>query len=148
MKQVQSWLAGAVVVAVAAVGLTTLLPARTDAQAAATDSGVMVGRTIATRTVTLKFDRTKGEPKEVLGTAQFDNRVEAFWISVVGVDVQFGHGAEKQVHRELWSVKPSTSAGGKEVEVRGKLGIRDGSGDWDDSYQGTMDVMVTAVLSQ
>jgi hypothetical protein len=148
MKHIHPWIAGLIVIAVVAIGLTALLPARTDAQATATDAGVMVGRTIASRTVTLKFDRAKGEPKEVLGTAQFDNRVEAFWISVIGVDVKFGYGAEKQVHRELWSVKPSASSGGKEVELRGKLGLRDGSGDWDDSYEGTIDVMVTAVLSQ
>jgi len=147
MKGMRSWAVGIAAVVVVAALVIGFLPAHTSAQAGS-DAGVMVGRTIASRTVTLKFDADRGEPKEILGTAQFDGRIEAFWISVTGVDVQFTRNTEKQINREFWSVKPSTSAGGKEVELRGKLGIRDGSGDWDDSYEGTIDVMVTAVLSQ
>jgi hypothetical protein len=36
---------------------------------------------------------------------------------------------------------------GKDVEVSGKLGMRDGSGDWDDTYEGTITIAVTAILS-
>ena len=37
---------------------------------------------------------------------------------------------------------------GKEVEVTGKLGIRDGSGDFDDKYEGSITVAVTAILAR
>jgi hypothetical protein len=37
---------------------------------------------------------------------------------------------------------------GKDVEVSAKLGMRDGSGDWDDTYEGTVTVAVTAVVTK
>lgn len=138
---------GAVVVAVLIFGLAQ---PRTEAQSvvpkATDDIGISVGRAIATRAFTLNFPASRGEPREVNATVNFGRRIETFWISVVGVDVRFTRTTKKQLNRQLWSVKPTASVGGKEVELRGRLGLRDGSGDFGDSYEGIIDVQVTAVL--
>src|SRR5262245_23996278 len=111
------------------------------------DLGIAIGRRIATQVVTLRVESSRGEPKAVTGVARFDRRVEAYWISVDGVDVQFSRGVEKVVNRQMFKVDPvARIANGREVEVSGMLGIRDGSGDWDDNYEGTITVAVTAVL--
>jgi hypothetical protein len=111
------------------------------------DLGVAIARRIATQVVTLRIDSSRGEPRPVAGSARFDQRVEAYWISVVGVDVQFSRNTEKQVNRQLFKVDPIAKViNGRDVEITGMLGIRDGSGDWDDSYEGTITVAVTAMM--
>ena len=55
---------------------------------------------------------------------------------------------EKYLHRQLIAVDPFAKLiDGNELEVSGKLGMRDGSGDWDDTYEGTLTVAVTALVS-
>lgn len=152
MRRFNSFIGAVVAGSVTIVLVAGVMQHRTEAQAIrpvpmADDIGVSVGRAIASRIVTLKFPASRGEPKEVAATIDFGRRVENYWISVIGVDVQFTRSTEKQINRQLWSVKPSASAGGHEVELRGRLGLRDGSGEFDDSYEGSIDVQVTAVLS-
>jgi len=154
MRTVRPVFGAAAVVAIAIAATIFGVGSRaTEAQAvrptpaAADDIGIAVGRSISSRVVTIKFPASRGEPKEVLASAEFDRRIEAYWISVIGVDVKFTRDTEKQINRQLWNVKPSTSAGGKDVELRATLGIRDGSGEFDDSYEGSIDVLVTAVMS-
>ncbi len=132
------------------VGLTLIYSSgsSSSAQAPAQDFAAALGRAISTQVVTLKVDNKRGEPEPVMGKATFDRPVEAYWLSVVGADIKFIRDNEKQVNRHLFSVDPFAKViNGKEVEISGKLGIRDGSGNFDDPYEGTLTVAVTAVLS-
>jgi hypothetical protein len=105
-------------------------------------------RNIVTQTVTLRVADQRGEPRLTTGSAQFERGVEACWVSVVGYDVKFSRNTEKQINRQLFAVDPFVKIiNGRTVEVAGKLGIRDGSGDWDDTYEGTITVAITAVLT-
>jgi hypothetical protein len=115
--------------------------------AVAMDAVAALGRAISTQVVTLTAQDQRGEPRLVTGRVRFDRPVQAYWVSVVGADIQFTGTAEKQVNRQMFNVDPFAKIiNGSEVEVSGKLGIRDGSGDWDDPYSGTITVAVTAVL--
>ncbi len=74
--------------------------------------------------------------------------MQAYWVAVVGSDIQFQGTTEKYINRQMFSVDPFAKLiDGTELEVSGKLGIKDGSGDWDDAYEGSITVAVTAVLS-
>ena len=67
----------------------------------------------------------------------------------MGADVKFKGTTEKYINREMFGVDPFAKViNGKDVEVSGKLGLRDGSGDWDDMYEGEVTVAVTAVLAR
>jgi hypothetical protein len=121
-------------------------PSPTAAQPAAADPTVIVGRSISTQVVTLKVENQRGEPRVIAGKAKFDGPVQAYWVAVVGQDIKFAGNTEKQVNRLLFAVDPFAKIiNGNELEITGKLGIRDGSGDWDDTYEGTITVAVTAV---
>jgi hypothetical protein len=112
------------------------------------DMAVTLGRCISTKVVTLSLEKQKGEPRIVTAKAKFDRPVQAYWVAVVGSDIKFQGTTEKYINRQLFSVDPFAKLiDGTELEVSGKLGIRDGSGDFDDSYEGTITVAVTAVLS-
>ncbi len=114
----------------------------------AADIAVALGRSISTKVVTLKIENQRGEPRIFTGKATFDRPVQAYWLAVVGSDIKFQGKTEKYINRQLFSVDPFAKLiDGTELEVSGKLGIRDGSGDWDDTYEGTITVAVTAVLS-
>jgi hypothetical protein len=119
------------------------------AQPAAADPAAALAQALVTKQVVLKIDDQRGEPRLVTGKATFDRPVLAYWVSLSGADIQFQGTTEKYVNRELFGVDPFAKIiNGKEVEVSGKLGIRDGSGDWDDTYEGTVTVAVTAVLAR
>jgi hypothetical protein len=139
---------GVVVLCVMVAGALGYLATRpTIAQEAGADLGDALARRMATQVVTLRVDSAKGEPRAVAGVARFDRRVEAYWVNVVGVDMQFTRNVEKQINRQMFKVDPIAKViNGRELEVTGMLGMRDGSGDWDDNYEGTITVSVTAIL--
>jgi hypothetical protein len=119
------------------------------AQPAAQDPAAIVGQSIVTHVVTLKVEDQHGEPRLVTGRVSFDRPVLAYWVSLVGVDMKFQGTTEKYINRELFAVDPFAKIiNGKDVEVSGKLGMRDGSGDWDDTYEGSINVAVTAILAR
>jgi hypothetical protein len=123
----------------------------TSAQPAAApqDPTAALAQSIVTHVVTLKVEDQRGEPRLITGRVAFDRPVQAYWVSLVGVDMKFQGDTEKYINRELFSVDPFAKViNGKEVEVTGKLGMRDGSGDWDDKYEGTINIAVTAILSR
>jgi hypothetical protein len=145
------WLGIAFLFAGAVVALACLRTAPTSAHqpAAAGVSVADLAHAIQTQVVTLKVQEGKGEPRVTSATASFDRRVLSYWISVVGADVKFIRTTEHQINRALFNVDPyARIINGKEVEVSGKLGIRDGSGNWDDPYEGTITVAVTALLDR
>lgn len=112
------------------------------------DAVTALGRSISTQVVTLNVTNQRGEPRIITGRARFDRPVQAYWVSVVGADVQFDRTSEKPFNRQMFNVDPFAKIiNGTDVEVSGKLGVRDGSGDWDDSYEGTITVAVTAILA-
>jgi hypothetical protein len=145
----RNWL-GISALLVGAVALTSFRTATTSAQmpaAAQPDMATALGQSIQTQVVTLKVEDARGEPHLVTATAKFDRPVVAYWLSVVGADIKFTRSTEKQINRLLYGVDPFAKViNGKDLEISGKLGIRDGSGNWDDSYEGTITVSVTAVL--
>jgi hypothetical protein len=105
-------------------------------------------RNIVTQTVVLRVENQRGEPRMTTASAQFERGVEACWIAVVGSDIKFSRNTEKQINRQMFAVDPFVKViNGRTVEVAGKMGIRDGSGDWDDTYEGSVTVAVTAVLT-
>jgi len=119
------------------------------APAAAVDLNASIGKSIMTQVVTLKVEKSKGEPRLVAGRVKFDRSVEACWLAVMGADIKYAQSTEKPFNRALFAVDPMPKViNGKEVEVSGKLGVRDGSGDFDDEYEGTITVAVTAILSK
>ena len=134
---------------VAAIGLASFQATSSVAQdnTAKPNAGQTFRHNIATKVATITIETSRGEPEIKTATVDFDRDVEVYWISVVGHDVKFRGSTEKQINRVLVSVDPFAKViNGKTVEVSGKLGIRDGSGNWDDSYEGTITVAVTAVL--
>lgn len=150
MKRInRNWL-GIIVLLGGIFALLQFQASSTSAQAPAltVDAVTALGRAISTQVVTLKAENQRGEPRIITGRVRFDRPVQAYWVAVVGSDVQFDRNTEKPFNRQLFSVDPFAKIiNGNEVEVSGKLGIRDGSGDWDDSYDGSITVAVTAVLA-
>lgn len=144
----RSYLTGASVL-VAVLGLVWWSTTPTVAQEnpPAPNVGAMLRHNVVTKVAVIQVDSTRGEPQNRTTTLQFDRDVEAYWISVVGHDVKFARSTEKSVNRVMVSVDPFAKViNRRQVEVSGKLGIRDGSGNWDDSYEGTITIAVTAVL--
>lgn len=148
MQQVKrNWLASITVLLGAMFALAYFQSKPSVAQTPSPDVGTLARRSTATEIITLKFEDKRGEPKVVSGVTEFPRSVETYWISVVGVDAKFTGNTEKQINRQMFWVDPLAKVNGRRVEVTGKLGIRDGSGNWDDSYEGTITVAVTAVMA-
>ena len=149
MKAGRRYAAGLGLFVAIVLGTLYAVSSTTSAQpagAAPMDPAGAVAQSIATKTVTLTIDKQKGEPRLITGKAMFDKPVQAYWVSLVGADIRFADGKEKYINRSMFSVDPFAKIiNGKEVEVSGKLGIRDGSGDFDE-YEGTLTVSVTAIL--
>src|SRR3954469_16772697 len=119
------------------------------AAAAPQDPADIVAQSIVTQVVTLKVQDQRGEPRLITGKVAFDRPVLGYWVSLVGVDIKFEGDTEKYINRAMFSVDPFAKIiNGKEVEVSGKLGIRDGTGDFDDRYEGSITVAVTAILAR
>ena len=151
MRNWKQYSIGLILSSAMVVAAVYLRPASISAQpvAVATDVGTMLAPSIATKVVTIKIENQRGEPRLFTGRTAFDRPVQAYWVSLVGADVKFTQNNEKQINREMFSVDPFAKIiNAREVEVSGKLGIRDGSGDWDDPYEGTLTVAVTAILSR
>ncbi len=133
---------------VAVVGIAMFRGTPSMAQPAAQDVAVTLGQCISTKVVALKVENQHGEPRIVTNKAKFDRPVQAYWVAVVGSDIKFQGTTEKYINRQLFAVDPFAKLiDGTELEVSGKLGLRDGSGDWDDTYEGTITIAVTAILS-
>jgi len=150
MKFVNRFLVGLILLVCAGVALKYLSGSTSSAQPAVApaDIGAVMGPSIVTHVVTLKLEDQRGEPRLVTGRTSFHKPVQAYWVSLVGVDLKFQGTTEKYVNREMFSVDPFAKViNRKDVEVSGKLGIRDGSGDWDDTYEGTITIAVTAVMA-
>jgi hypothetical protein len=119
-----------------------------DAPKAAIDVASALRHNIATQVVTITFESQRGAPKAATASARFDRDIEACWVSVVGTDIKFARSTEKQINRQMFEVDPFVKVvNGRTAEVSGKLGIKDGSGDFDDTYEGTITVAITAILS-
>jgi hypothetical protein len=89
------------------------------------------------------------EPVALKKEITFDGEVLFAWYTVEGVDMRFtkGNNNEKQIHRWLFEVpKIEFNPGEKKVTVSARAGMRDGSGDWDDTYSAKITVRVTALL--
>ena len=130
--------------------ITHLKPSPLQAQPAAggQDPAVAIGACISTKVVTIKVENQRGEPRLITGRAKFDRSVQAYWVSLVGYDLKFQGTTEKYIHRQMVSVDPFAKViDGTDLEVSAKMGMRDGSGDWDDTYEGTITVAVTALMS-
>jgi len=145
----QRWLAAlAIIASIVAIAQLRTSPSIAQPVAVAQDPAVALGNCIATRSVTIKVEKQKGEPRPFSGRAKFDRPVQAYWVALVGSDIKFEGNTEKYVNRQMVSVDPFAKLiDGTELEVSGKLGIRDGSGDWDDAYEGTITISVTALMS-
>jgi hypothetical protein len=149
MKNGKRYLAALVVLILAIAAFSYFGATRISAQPAPADVAAIIGQSISTKVVMLKLENQHGEPRLVNGKVSFDHPVAASWISVVGVDIKFDKDTEKYINRQLFSVDPFAKiVNGKDVEVSGKLGIRDGTGDFDDTYEGTITVAVTALLAE
>jgi len=151
MKNWKQYSLGLMLSSALVIAAVYVRPASTSGQAVApaTDVGTMLAPSIATKVVTIRVESQRGEPRLLTGRTAFDRPVQAYWVSLVGADVKFNKDTEKQINREMFSVDPFAKIiNGREVEVSGKLGIRDGSGDWDDAYEGTLTVAVTAILGR
>ena len=142
---------GVLILLAAIGGIAYLGASRSSAQqpAAMTPDALGFTRALSTQVLTLNVEKQRGEPRIVNAKVKFERPVIAYWLTVVGYDVKFGGTTEKQINRLLFSVDPYAKViNGNELQVSGKLGIRDGSGDWDDTYEGTITVAVTAVLAE
>ena len=118
------------------------------AQPAGQDPAVTLGAAISTKVVTIAVENQRGEPRITTARAKFDRPVQAYWVSLVGYDMKFDGKTEKYINRQMVSIDPFAKViDGTDLEVSGKLGMRDGSGDWDDTYEGTITVAVTALMS-
>src|SRR3954467_2375986 len=95
-------------------------PSATSAQPAAApqDPSAALAQSIVTHVVTLKVEDQRGEPRLITGRVAFDRPVQAYWVSLVGVDMKFQGDTEKYINRELFSVDPFAKViNAKEVEV-------------------------------
>jgi len=143
----QFWL-GAIAMLAAGLVIAQFRGTPSLADEPAADMAVTLGRCISTKVVTLKVENQRGEPRITSAKAKFDRPVQAYWVALVGSDIKFDGNTEKYINRQLVSVDPFAKLiDGTELEVSGKLGMRDGSGDWDDTYEGTLTVAVTALVS-
>jgi hypothetical protein len=145
----QTWLVLVGMLMIAAA-ITYLQPSHSQAQpaAAAPDPAVLLGNCISTKIVTIKLEDQRGEPRLIAGRATFDRSVQAYWVSLVGYDLKFKGNTEKYINRQMISVDPFAKViDGTHLEVSAKMGMRDGTGDWDDTYEGTITVAVTALMS-
>ena len=105
-------------------------------EAGTADVAVALGHSISTKVVTLKIDNQRGEPHLFPARAKFDRPVPGVLGGRGRILTSSSGTTEKYINRQLFQgidhVRQARS-NGTELEVSGKLGIRDGSGDWDDT---------------
>src|SRR5262245_25243244 len=62
---------------------------------AGADAAAALSRAIVTRTLTLKVDAQKGEPRVITDKVKFDRPVLAYWVAVLGTDIRYERAIEK-----------------------------------------------------
>lgn len=96
----------------------------------------------------LLFPETRGEgPQTVTQSVRFPRRVARAVVGIASYSVEFGDRSDRNLGRIHIQVEAHIDAADPQnVEVRGTLGLRDWSGSWDDSYQGTIEHVLLAEL--
>lgn len=79
----------------------------------------------------------------------FDNDVDKFHCAIAGFELAFiGQNAEHPLQSEQVKIVAQRRAGVMNiVDVQVQVGLKDGSGNYDDRYRGTVDVLVIAQTS-
>ncbi len=97
------------------------------------------------QTVTLHQPPTKGGPPSPVyaTTSQFSNSVLNAEAALRGWELRFS-GADHHFHRGFVQITNVEVVDGRRVKVTAEIGLRDHSGNWDDTYEGTADVLVIA----
>lgn len=100
------------------------------------------------RTVTLTKQPGTGAPVDVSATTDaFSNTIISAEAFLRGFQLRIPK-TKINFHEELVQIKDvAIDAGNRQVKVTGVLGIRDNSGDWDNEYSGTAEVVVIGVLA-
>jgi hypothetical protein len=100
------------------------------------------------QTVTLQLEAQKDAPGDVTATTDsFSNVVLDAEACIKSWELSFPR-SDHEFHKAFVKItEVSVTANNKKVQVTGRLGLRDDSGTWDDTYAGTAEVLVIARLA-
>ncbi len=100
------------------------------------------------QTVTLRLPPTKDrEPPPVSEiTSQFSNSVLSAEAALKGWELRFS-SEDHHFGRGFVRITNVEVVEDRKVKVTADIGLRDSSGEWDDRYEGTADVLVVAMVA-
>jgi hypothetical protein len=96
------------------------------------------------RSGALTFDRRRGTARTEERTFNFNSPVNEAVAILTGTE--FGFSPRDDHHLGLVNVRLDRTVDDDVVTVKGTLGVRDWSGDWDDDYEGTIQFLLLADL--
>jgi hypothetical protein len=98
------------------------------------------------RTTSINFPALRGSgPVTQIANVHFPREVQKAVAGITGYSAGFAGGNDH--HLGKLQVQLDTRIDGDLVEVTGTFGLRDWSGDWDDDYEGNIQVIVVAELA-
>jgi hypothetical protein len=98
------------------------------------------------RTTSINFPALRGSgPITQIANIHFPREVQKAIAGITGYSAGFAGGDDH--HLGKLQVQLDTRIDGDLVEVTGTFGLRDWSGDWDDNYEGNIQVVVVAELA-
>lgn len=98
--------------------------------------------------VTLSQPPTKGGPPSpvTITTSQFSNSVLSSEAALRGWELRFTK-EDHHFQRGFVRITNVEVVEERKVKITGEIGLRDSSGNWDDTYEGTADVLVIAQVA-
>ena len=102
---------------------------------------------LAFKTTTVNFDPTSGQLQSEPGHATFSSRVRVADVAIKGFVIGYTDGDHHVLTEEVRVHPGSVSVTGPTVDFRVDFLIRDSSGNIDDRYGGSVDVLVMADLA-
>jgi hypothetical protein len=97
------------------------------------------------RNVSMKFDSSKGGEQTLTATVLFDTAVTSAEAVLKGWKIGYSDGDHHLLFEEI-AIK-SVTINLNQVAVEVTFGLRDSSGNWDDAYDGYVNVLVAAVVA-
>ncbi len=100
------------------------------------------------QTVKITYSKAEGAPESVsVDTDLFSKPLSHAEACLKSWTLRFDNEDHKFHLGECLVERVELVEDNKKVRVTGKLGIRDDSGDWDDSYSGEMEILVIGISS-
>jgi hypothetical protein len=97
--------------------------------------------------ITISQFSTKGEPSPISSTtSQFSNSVLNAEAALRSWELCFST-TDKHFHRGFVRITAVEKVEERKVKVTAEIGLRDHSGEWDDNYEGSAEILVIAEVA-